>query len=162
MKPLATAAMILLPLTVLSATPEQTLTKRYKEFNRCILKGDSRSITTWVTGYCTKGFNYTSYQKNKFNRDTFLSGLLQQIDKTAKVLKSDLVIRGFEKHGSTIVATVSMEFKGIVNYDSRRLTLTDLSVTQETWAYVGKDWKLQKVVQVNADTQMQQEEGSKL
>jgi hypothetical protein len=160
MKPLATVAACLLPLCALAATPEQILTKRYKEFNRCILKSDTKGITGWVNTNCTKTFGYTSYQKSKFNRETFLSGLFQQIDKTSKVLKSELIIRGFEKHGSSITATISMDFKGIVNFDNRHLTLTDQSVTRETWNYIGKDWKLVKVVQVNADTQMQQEEGA--
>jgi len=160
MKRPAVLSILLLTCVSLAATPQEILTKRYKQFNKNILKSDSRAMTTWLNTYCGRSFTYTSFQKNKFTRDGYMTGIMQQFQNTNKVLKSDLVIRGFEKKGASIVATIATDFKGIVIIDTKRLTITDQSVTLETWTPVGKDWKLQKVVQVNADTQMQQDEGS--
>ena len=156
--------MALLPILLLSglsiaATPQEILTKRYKDFNTNILKGDSKAMSSWLQGNCTAKFTYTSYQKSKFNRDGYLNGILSQIAKTNTVLKSTTTIRSLQKTGDSIVATVASDFKGIVIFDSRKLVLTDQSVTYDTWVLVGKDWKLSKIVQVNADTQMQQDAG---
>ena len=139
----------------LGATPQEVLAKRYKDFNTNILKSDSKAMGVWLKSYCTGDFSYTSYQKNKFNRDGYLTGILGQMARIEKVLKSTATIRSFKQTGSTIVATVASEFKGIVAMDTKKLVLTDLGVTYETWVLAGKEWKLSKIVQVNADLHMQ-------
>jgi len=159
MKRLSILPVLLLPFLSMAATPQEIISKQYKEFNKNILKSDARAMTAWLQRNCASKFTYTSYQKKKFNRDGYLSGILQQIAKTSQVLKSTTTIRSFEKLNGTIVATVASDFNGIVAFDSRRLIITDQSVTLETWTPVGKEWKLKKVVQVNADTQMHQEGG---
>jgi len=160
MKRLMALPILLLTASCLASTPKEILTKRDKQFNDNILKGDGKAMTTWLNGYCPKSFTYTSYQKNKFDRAGYINGFIQQFQSTNKVLKSTLTIRSLDQKGATIVATIATDFKGIVTIDSRHLTLTDQGVTLETWTLVGKDWKLQKVVQVNADTQMQENEGA--
>jgi hypothetical protein len=141
-------------------TPQEILAKQYKDFNSYILKSDSKGISAWVKNHCAAKFAYTSYQKNKYNRDGYLQGLIQQMTATTKVLKSTLTVRAFDRKADKIVATVATDFKGIVVFDTRRLNLTDQSVSYDTWILSGKEWKLQSVVQVNADTQMQQDDGN--
>lgn len=157
MKPLATLAMLILAMPCFSSTPQETLKKRYQEYNADILKSRSKEANSWLQHYCVPQFSYTSYQKAKFDRARYISGVMQQIAQTTKVLKSEVTVRNFEVSKNTVVATVSSDFKGIVVFDGRRLIITDQSVTYDTWTRIGKDWKLQKMVQVNADTQMHQE-----
>ena len=133
---------------------------RYLEYNKDILHGDSKAMTKWLNANCSAAFSYTSFQKNSYGRSDYINGVLQQIAQTNKVLKSTLTVRSFSRKGKTIVATVASDFKGFVVIDSKRLTLTDQSVTLETWEQFNNDWKLKKVVQINADTQMQQDEGA--
>ena len=160
MRRLALFSVLLLTTGAFASNPEEILRKRYKDYNTLIVRGDQRGTTQWVSSNCEKTFTYTSYQKNKFSRTGYLSSLLQQIDNTRKVLKSTTTVRSIKKSGRTFVVTVASDFKGIVSIDSRQLTLTDQGVTLETWEPVGADWKLKTIVQVNADTQMQQNEGS--
>jgi hypothetical protein len=157
MNRLALVGLIALAGTWGAATPQEILTKRYKEFNTDILKGDAKSMTAWLHRNCGSHFTYKSYQKAVFDRSTYISGVLQQIGQTSKVLKSTTTVRSFKKTGATIVATVASDFKGVVVFDSKRLILTDQSVTFETWAIERGEWKLQNTVQVNADTQMHPE-----
>jgi hypothetical protein len=160
MKRLAMMPILFLTCVCLATTPEEILTKRYKEFNTNILKGNSKAMTNWLQNNCTDKFSYTSYQKHKFTRDGYLSGILSQIAKTGKVLKSNTTIRSFQKSGDTIVATVASEFKGVVNFDTVRKTIIDQSVSYDTWILVGKEWKLSKIIQVNADLQAEPEGGN--
>lgn len=157
MKHPATLAMMILALPCLAATPQDTLRKRYQQYNEIILRSDSKSMNEWLQRFCSTKFSYTSFQKTKFDRKTYIAGLLGQIAQTNKVLKCTTSVRNLQVTRNSIVATVASEFKGIVVFDSKRLTLTDSSVSYETWNLVGNDWKLQKVVQVNSDTQMHQE-----
>jgi len=157
MKRLAILPILSLSCVCLSSTAEEILTKRYRDYNTSILKGDSKRMETWLKSFCDSKLTYTSFHKNKFGRDNYISGVLAQIAKTNQVLKSTTTVRSFKKTSDSIVATVASDFKGVVVFDSRKLTLTDQSVTFETWIRAGRDWKLQKIVQVNADTQMKQD-----
>ena len=159
MKRLASLPLLALAAISLGATPQEILTKRYQQFNKNILKSDSKGMRAWIESNCASKFTYTSYHKAKFDRGGYQNGILGQLAQTTKVLQSTLQVREFKRTGTTIVATVATEFKGLVVFDSRRLTLTDQSVTYETWQQSGSDWKLVKVIQINADTQMHQEGG---
>ena len=160
MKRLVLMSLVLIYAVGFAASPEELLKKRYFEYNRNILRSDGRAMTKWMNTYSTSDFTYTSYQKNTYKHSDYVTGLLQQIAQTNKVLKSTLMVRSFKKSGKDIVATVATDFKGVVVVDSRKLTLTDQSVTFETWEFVNHDWKLKKIVQVNADPQMHEDEGS--
>jgi len=157
MKQPATLALLILAVFSQAASPQDTLRKRYQDYNAIIQKGNSRAMNEWLQRYCAPKFSYTSYQNTKFDRKNYIGGVLRQISQTSKVLKTSTTIRDFKVSKNSIVATVASEFKGLVAFDSKKLILTDNSVSYETWNLVGNDWKLQKVVQVNADTQMHQE-----
>lgn len=159
MKRLVVLPLLFIASLSLATPPEELLKKRYVEYNKNILHSDSRAMTKWLNAYCTGAFSYTSYQKNSYKRGDYINGVLQQISQTNKVLKSTVTVRSMAKKGKSIVATVASDFKAIVVIDSRQLTLTDQSVTLETWESKNNDWKLIKVVQVNADTQMHENEG---
>ena len=159
MKRLVVLPLLLIASLGLATTPEDLLKRRYIEYNKNIVHGDSRAMTKWLNSNCSGAFSYTSYQKNAYKRGDYINGVLQQISQTNKVLKSTVTVRSLSKKGKSIVATVASDFKGIVVIDSRQLTLTDQSVTLETWESINNDWKLIKVVQVNADTQMHENEG---
>jgi hypothetical protein len=157
MKHTAPLALLILATSCFAAGPQETLKKRYQAYNTCIQKGDAKGMGEWLQKYCSPKFTYTSFQKTKYDRATYVNGVLKQIAQTNKVLKSSTVVRNFEVSKNTVVVTIASEFKGLVAFDTRKLILTDNSVTYETWTQTGGDWKLLKVVQVNADTQMHQE-----
>lgn len=56
--------------------------------------------------------------------------------------------------GKKLTVTVTSDFKGIVRFDNRDLTLTDKGESQDVWVRVGSDWKLLSIRQTRADTQM--------
>lgn len=81
--------------------------------------------------------------------------VLQDMENTSKVINANLIIRSVDVKGDQATAIVASTFKGTVNIDSRRFTLTNASVESDTWSKIGKDWKLTKRIQVNNDMQLQ-------
>jgi len=156
------ATLALAPILILTAlapapTLKDTFESKYKQFNSSIAKGDQSAAAAWIKNNCSSKFSYTSYQKHKYKLDEFASGVAQQIQTVSKVISSSMTIRTVEQHGDQAVVIVVSQFKGIVSIDSRRMTLTDASVSSDTWTKSGKDWKFLKSVQVNADTQMHEQ-----
>ena len=150
----------LAPILVISAvlgtpTPKDVLTSKYKQFNVSYAKGDRTAIEGWVSSNCVSKFSYTSYHKTKYSKEGFKSSLIQDMQNTVKVITSTLTVRSVEAHGDQQVAIIASEFKGTVLIDSRRYTLSDQSVDTDTWTKAGKEWKLVKRTQVNADMQLQ-------
>ena len=154
---LALASILLFTALPPEPGPKDALAAKYKQFNLLIQKGDHAGAVAWIKNTCMPKFTYTSYQKNKYDRPGYLAGVQQQIQSTSKVLVSTMTLRTVEKKGDQWVAIVASDFKGIVTIDNRRMTLIDKGVVTDTWTKSGKEWKLVKSVQVNADTQMQQE-----
>jgi len=141
-----------------SSAPKAELEQKYHALNAAILKSDLVGVTDWVKSNCTKDFAYASYQKNVYKFDGYLAELSQEIQSTSRVTKSTMTVRTVEPQGSDYLVTVVTEFQGVVNVDARKMTLTDASVTQDTWRKIGPAWKFVKSVQVNTDTQMHEGE----
>jgi hypothetical protein len=159
MKRAASAALFVLISLCSGSTPQVLLSQRYKQFNSYIQTGDAKSMSSWLERNCAGKFSYTSFQKAKFDRAGYIAGVLGQIKQTQKVLKSLMAVRSFQRTGNSIVATVASDFKGQILYDTRKLIITDQSVTNETWFLVKKEWILRSVVQVSNETQVHDEDG---
>ncbi len=157
MKRLALPLLLSLALPCLGSTPQEILTKRYKDFNSIVARRDPLAMKAWVTSNCGPKFSYLTYHKRQYDRDAYMNQLLAQMAKTSQVLKSTTTVRSFQKAGNGVMAVVASDFKGVIAVESGKSILTEQSVAYETWMPVGKEWKLQKVVQVNEDVQMSSE-----
>ncbi len=138
-----------------SPTPKEVMQAKYKAYNVCFVKRDEPGILAWIKTNCLAKFSYTSYHKTRYSLDGFKSSVLQDMRNTQKVISSTLTVRSAEQKGNELVVIFASEFKGTVNIDSRRYTLSDQSVSTDTWVKSGKDWKISKRIQVNADMQLQ-------
>lgn len=151
---LAGLPIIFLAALCAASPPQDAIKAKYRDFNKCLLKGDSRAMGAWLQANCAANFSYVDYRKKKYDHDGFVNRLLAQMAKTSQVQKSATTVRTFAKAGSSLIATVAFDFKGLVSIESGRTTLTEQSVDYETWVQLGRAWKLQKIVQVNEDIQM--------
>jgi hypothetical protein len=154
-------APLLFALFVLAAlAPAQDLQKilndRYQELNRAITRSDSDAIKRWVERHVTTDFSYKSMDGHTFNRDQFLKGLQDQVKTTKRVISSSMRPERPSVRNNSATIEVKADFKGIVTLQTRDFTLTDESVTSDTWVRVGNDWKLKGSLQTKSKTQMYQ------
>ena len=152
---LALAPILAVSLVTHTPSPKEVLIAKYKQFNTSYLKSDRNGIDAWVKNNCQPKFSYTSFHKTKYSLDGFRTSLTQDMQNTTRVISSTLTVRSVQAKGQQQIVIIASEFKGMVNIDSRRYSLSDQSVDTDTWVKQGKEWKLQKRVQVNADMQLQ-------
>ena len=149
-----------LPIIVLvhgqrSAGPKDLIATKYKQYNAAYLKKDKAGIESWIQGSLASKFTYTSYHKTKYSREGFRMSVLQDMENTTKIISATLVVRSVDLKGDEAAAIIATTFKGNVNIDGKRFTLTNQSVESDMWVKTGKDWKLAKRVQINNDMQLQ-------
>jgi hypothetical protein len=130
------------------------LDKRYQELNAHLKSGNGGGVEAWAKRYCTPSFTYQSKDGHVYKLQAFLKGLKEQVRATKKVSHSTISVGAISMKGSSFALTTKSDFKGLVNFDGRNLTLVDKSETTDTWVRSGNDWKLAKIVQTKADTQM--------
>jgi|GEM_PF-1720672 len=136
-------------------SPKDIISVKYKQYSTAYSKNDRSGIEGWIRTNLGSAFTYTSYHKTKYSREGFRMSVLQDMENTSKVINANLIIRSVDVKGDQATAIVASTFKGTVNIDSRRFTLTNASVESDTWSKIGKDWKLTKRIQVNNDMQLQ-------
>lgn len=132
------------------------LEARYHALNNAIVRRDGKAAEQWVAKYCAPNFLYTSKDKHRWDRKGFRQGLLDQIKLTQKVEKSTVKLGKPKVDGKRATITFRNDFQAMVSYDGRALTVTDKTETEDVWVKAGSDWKLVKVTQTVADTQLYQ------
>jgi hypothetical protein len=137
---------------------EALLRARYTALNDAILRRDSKAAEQWVAKFCTPSFLYISKDKHRWDRRGFRQGLLDQMKMTQKVAKSVIRLGKPQIAGAKATVSFANDFEGTVKFDGREFRLVDSTVTSDVWVKVGNDWKLSRVSQTKADTQMYQKQ----
>jgi hypothetical protein len=132
----------------------KTLQARYSVLNQAIIKRDAKAAEKWVALYCTPKFLYISKDKHRWDRNGFKQGLLDQMKLTKKVEHSTIKLGKPKIGGNKLTVLFMNDFRAVLSYDGRDLTLIDNTETEDVWIKVGADWKLSSVRQTKANTQM--------
>ena len=136
--------------------PSAVIAGYYASLNAAYKANSFQKLRQWFTTYTSSGFTYTSFQRQTFKREPFITGLKDQVKAIQSVSVQTINLGKGTRTGDTFKVQTSGTFEGVVIFDGKPLLMTDNSESADVWIRESNTWKLLSVKVTKEDVQMRE------